>query len=173
MLSEPALLPGELIQLLGWNDLGIQGCLLGTAAKDHRHQGGVIHQLCESLEMLGDRYAIYGFSGTTRKSCEIYHIKHLDEDYNDKVKARISGITVKDYRQKGIHPYCITIDKEAGNYLPHIYGATNYVLIEDISKLPHKVSDIYRKLTTLFPMIIHPPAAANETINVYATRVIW
>lgn len=159
--------------------------------------------LCESLEMLGDRYAIYGFSGTTRKRCEIYHIKHIDEDYSDKVKARISGITAKDYtrmgfairhlsalleeveartkllitlsdgkpedydglyrgeygiedtrqslfeaRQKGIHPYCITIDKEAGDYLPHMYGAANYVLIEDINKLPLKVSDIYRKLTT-------------------------
>ncbi len=158
--------------------------------------------LCESLELLGDRYAIYGFSGTTRKRCEIYHIKHIDEDYNDKVKARISGVSAKDYtrmgfairhlsalleeveartkllitlsdgkpedydgqyrgeygiedtrqslfeaRQKGIHPYCITIDKEAGDYLPHMYGAANYVLIEDINKLPLKVSDIYRKLT--------------------------
>ena len=159
--------------------------------------------LCESLEMLGDRYAIYGFSGTTRKRCEIYHIKHLHEDYNDKVKARISGVSAKDYtrmgfairhltalledveakskllitlsdgkpedydglyrgeygiedtrqslfeaRQKGIHPYCITIDKTAGDYLPHMYGAANYVLIEDINKLPIKVADIYRKLTT-------------------------
>jgi len=159
--------------------------------------------LCESLETLGDRYAIYGFSGTTRKRCEIYHIKHLDEIYNDKVKARISGITAKDYtrmgfairhlsalleeteartkllitlsdgkpedydglyrgeygiedtrqslfeaRQKGIHPYCITIDKDAGDYLPHMYGAANYVLIEDINKLPLKISDIYRKLTS-------------------------
>lgn len=159
--------------------------------------------LCESLQMLGDRYAIYGFSGTTRKRCEIYHIKHLDEDYNDKVKARISGVSAKDYtrmgfairhlsalleeveaktkllitlsdgkpedydgqyrgdygiedtrqslfeaRQKGIHCYCITIDKEAGDYLPHMYGAANYALIEDINKLPLKVSDIYRKLTT-------------------------
>ena len=159
--------------------------------------------LCESLEILGDRYAIYGFSGTTRKRCEIYHIKHIDEDYNDKVKARISGITAKDYtrmgfairhlsalleeveaktkllitlsdgkpedydgqyrgdygiedtrqalfevRQKGIHPYCITIDKDAGDYLPHMYGAANYALIDDINKLPLKMSDIYRQLTT-------------------------
>ncbi len=159
--------------------------------------------LCESMEMLGDRYAIYGFSGIARKRCEIFHIKHIDENYNDKVKARISGVNAKDYtrmgfairhltsqlqeveartkllitlsdgkpedydgqyrgeygiedtrkalfecREKGIHPYCITIDKEAGDYLPHMYGAANYVLIEDISKLPIKVSDIYRKLTS-------------------------
>jgi nitric oxide reductase NorD protein len=159
--------------------------------------------LCESLELLGDRYAIYGFSGTTRKRCEIYHIKHFDENYNDKVKARISGISAKDYtrmgfairhlstilegveartkllitlsdgkpedydgqyrgkygiedtrqalfevQRKGIHPYCITIDKEAGDYLAHMYGAANYSLIEDINKLPLKVSEIYRKLTS-------------------------
>jgi nitric oxide reductase NorD protein len=159
--------------------------------------------LCESLEMLGDRYAIYGFSGIARKRCEIFHIKHMDEEYNNKVKARISGISAKDYtrmgfairhltsqleeveartkllitlsdgkpedydgqyrgeygiedtrqalfecREKGIHPYCITIDKEAGDYLPHMYGAANYVLIEDITKLPIKVADIYRKLTS-------------------------
>ena len=31
--------------------------------------------LCETLETLGDRYAIYGFSGTTRKRCEIFRVK--------------------------------------------------------------------------------------------------
>lgn len=40
------------------------------------------------------------------------------------------------------HLYCIIIDKEAGEYLPHLYGAAHYVLVEDIDKLPVKVSDI-------------------------------
>lgn len=31
--------------------------------------------LCEALETLGDRYAIYGFSGMTRKRCKTYRIK--------------------------------------------------------------------------------------------------
>lgn len=57
--------------------------------------------LCESLEILGDRYAIYGFSGTSRKRCEIYPIKHIDEEYSAEVKARISGITAKDYTRMG------------------------------------------------------------------------
>ena len=35
--------------------------------------------LCEALEPLGDRYAIYGFSGTTRKRCELFRIKTFDE----------------------------------------------------------------------------------------------
>ena len=37
---------------------------------------------------------------------------------------------------------------EAGEYLPHMYGAVNYVVIDEVTKLPLKVSDIHRKLTT-------------------------
>ncbi|MGA0116633.1 MAG: nitric oxide reductase activation protein NorD, partial [Burkholderiales bacterium] len=57
--------------------------------------------LCEALEVLGDRYAIYGFSGLTRKRCEIYRIKRFDEPYDDMVKQRIAGITPQDYTRMG------------------------------------------------------------------------
>jgi len=157
--------------------------------------------LCEALEVLGDRYAIYGFSGMTRKRCELYRIKRFDETYTDLVRARISGIRPQDYtrmgvairhltgllaaveartrllitlsdgrpddydgyrgdygiedtrqalieaKRAGIHPFCITIDREARDYLPHMYGAVNYTVVDDIARLPFKVSDIYRRLT--------------------------
>jgi len=158
--------------------------------------------LCEVLETLGDRYAIYGFSGTTRKRCELYRIKQFDEPYNDLVKARISGIRAQDYtrmgfairhlssllnkmdartkilitlsdgkpddyndgyrgkygiedtrkalveaKRSGIHPFCITIDTQGRDYLPHMYGAANYVVIDEVGKLPLKVASIYRRLT--------------------------
>jgi nitric oxide reductase NorD protein len=158
--------------------------------------------LCEALEVLGDRYAIYGFSGITRKRCELYRVKRFDEPYGDIVRARIAGITPQDYTRMGvtirhlthllgqveartkllitlsdgkpddydgyrgeygiedtrqalieakrlnIHPFCITIDKEARDYLPHMYGPVNYTLVDDVWKLPVRVSEIYRKLTT-------------------------
>lgn len=158
--------------------------------------------LAETLETLGDRYAIYGFSGMARKRCEIYQIKSFHEAYNDEVKGRVSGIEPKDYtrmgfairhltkilneieaktrvlitisdgkpddydtyrgeygiedtrralieaRYDGIHPYCITIDKEAKDYLPHMYGPAAFTVIDEVYKLPLKVSDIYRRLTT-------------------------
>ena len=158
--------------------------------------------LAEALETLGDRYAIYGFSGMARKRCEIYRIKAFDEAFDDEVKARISGIRPQDYtrmgfairhlsrilseveartrvlitisdgkpddydgyrgeygiedtrralleaRRDGIHPYCITIDKEARDYLPHLYGPAGYTVVDEVSALPFKVSDIYRRLTT-------------------------
>ena len=158
--------------------------------------------LSEVIQILGDRFAIYGFSGVTRTRCELYKIKAFDEEYDDKIKARISNIQPKDYtrmgvfirhmtrllneveastkllitisdgkpddydtyrgeygvedtrqalyeaHRDGIHPYCITIDEEARDYLPHMYGAANYSVIDDVAQLPLKVSDIYRRLTT-------------------------
>jgi len=50
--------------------------------------------------------------------------------------------------QHGIHSFCITIDEPARDYLPQMYGAANYAVIDDIAQLPLKVSDIYRRLTT-------------------------
>ena len=132
--------------------------------------------LCEALEILGDRYAIYGFSGMTRNRCEVYRVKDFSDRYDADVKARISGLRPQDYtrmgvtirhltkllnsvdartrilitlsdgkpddydgyrgdygiedtrqalleaRHTGIHPFCITIDTEAVDYLPHMYG---------------------------------------------------
>ena len=158
--------------------------------------------LAEALRSLDDRYAIYGFSGNTRKRCEIFSIKTFDEIYDDEIRARIAAIAPQDYtrmgatirhlshlldkvnartkllitlsdgkpddydtyhgeygvedtrmalfeaRQRGIHPFCITIDEQAREYLPHMYGASSYVLIDDIAQLPYRISEIYRSLTS-------------------------
>ena len=157
--------------------------------------------LCESLEILGDNYAIYGFSGKTRNNCEVYKIKDFEEKYDNSVKNRICNIEAMDYtrmgasirhltmllskveaktkllitlsdgkpddvdgyrgqygiedtkkalieaRFLGIHTYCITIDEEAMDYLPYMYGKNNFAVINEVGKLPLKVSDIYRKIT--------------------------
>ena len=51
-------------------------------------------------------------------------------------------------RRSGIHPFCITIDREARDYLPRMYGAVKYTVIDDIARLPLKLADIYRRLTS-------------------------
>ena len=158
--------------------------------------------LCQSLEILGDTYGIYGFSGKTRNHCEIYKIKDFNEKYDKSVKDRICNIQAMDYtrmgasirhltmllnnveaktkllitlsdgkpddvdgyrgtygiedtkkalieaRFQGIHTYCITIDEEAMDYLPYMYGKSNFAVINQVDKLPLKVSDIYKKITT-------------------------
>lgn len=50
-------------------------------------------------------------------------------------------------RRAGIHPFCITIDKEGPQYLPYLYGHVNWAVVDDVRRLPLKVADIYRRLT--------------------------
>ncbi|MGV1099352.1 VWA domain-containing protein [Thiovibrio sp. JS02] len=158
--------------------------------------------LCEALGALGDAYGIYGFSGMRRTRAELFHIKHLNEPYNDEVKGRIAAISPQEYtrmgppirhlsgilaeseakirllitlsdgkpedyddykgdyaiedtrhalieaKARGIHPFCITIDRQAHDYIAHMYGEVNYIFINDVKKLPNRIPEIYRSLTS-------------------------
>jgi len=158
--------------------------------------------LCEGLETLGDRYAIFGFSGIKRLGSRLYRIKVLGEPYGPAVKGRIAAIAPHDYTRMGppirhathllrasdarvrllillsdgrpedydeykgdyavedtrhalieaqaagIHPFCITVDRSARDYAAHLFGAVNYVVIDDPAQLPLRIPEIYRTLTT-------------------------
>jgi nitric oxide reductase NorD protein len=158
--------------------------------------------LSEALDALGDRYAIYGFSGFTRTKCDFYRIKAFADAYNEAARERIAGVRPMDYtrmgppirhalnilrnveartklliilsdgkpedwdaykgeyaiedtrkavlevKECGMHPFCITIDREGHTYLPHLFGSSNYIVIDDVMKLPDRIPEIYRRLTT-------------------------
>ncbi len=158
--------------------------------------------MCEALEVLGDTYGIYGFSGMRRTRSELFHIKGLAEPYSAEVKGRIAAIAPQEYtrmgppirlltkilaesdarirllitlsdgkpedyddykgdyaiedtrhalieaKAQGVHPFCITIDKQAHAYLPHMYGEVNYICIDEVNKLPNRIPEIYRGLTS-------------------------
>ena len=57
--------------------------------------------LCEVMEVTGDRYGIYGFSGMRRSRCDLYHVKHLDEAHGDVVRQRIGAIGPREYTRMG------------------------------------------------------------------------
>jgi len=57
--------------------------------------------LSEALSILGDRFAIYGFSGQTRKRCELFRVKGLGEAYDDSVRRRIGGLKAREWTRMG------------------------------------------------------------------------
>jgi nitric oxide reductase activation protein len=48
--------------------------------------------LCEALAVVGDTYAIAGFSGTGRLGVDYYPIKNFDDPLDDQVRKRISAM---------------------------------------------------------------------------------
>ena len=70
------------------------------------------------------------------------------DNYDDEYAIEDTRMALYESRRLGIHPFCITIDEEARDYLPHMYGDTSYTLINDIAKLPYRISETYRNLTS-------------------------
>ncbi len=157
--------------------------------------------LCEALSVLDDRYAVFGFTGTTRKQCQIRVIKGFDEPYGAEVKGRIAGLAPGAYtrigpalrhvsgilarqparvrllilvsdgrpndfdgyggrygiedtrralleaRQRGLATFALTIDAEARDYMPYMFGPYHYVVIENLPALAAKLPELYRRLT--------------------------
>src|SRR5690606_7540661 len=46
---------------------------------------------------------------------------------------------VLEARRQGLVPFCITIDGEAGDYLPYMFGANGYTLIKEPQQLPFRL----------------------------------
>ena len=47
-----------------------------------------------------------------------------------------------------ISPYSITIDKQAQVYLPRLFGPGQYMILNDVSTLPLKLSEVYKSLSS-------------------------
>jgi nitric oxide reductase activation protein len=92
----------------------------GKRIIDVEREGLVL--MAEALESLGDQWAVYGFSTSRRALWE--------------------------GRRKGVSFFCITVDKKSRDYLPYMYGESNYILIENLDTLPTMLPLIYKRLTT-------------------------
>ena len=72
-----------------------------------------------------------------------------DIDYGDAVYAvEDTRRALWEGRRKGINCFCITVDKKSRDYLPYMYGESNYILIENLDALPSMLPLIYKRLTT-------------------------
>ncbi len=72
------------------------------------------------------------------------------EDYDDGGDRRYlhedTRMAVKEAVSKGVHPFCITVDTMANQYLPQIFGPGHYLVLDHINSLPNKLSEIYFRL---------------------------
>ena len=162
--------------------------------------------MSQALESIGDKYAIYAFSGHTRNDVEYYIIKEFNEELSDNVANRISllepvantrlgpvirhsiakleqvqastkmivllsdgepydtchgegayegrmaeedtRVAIQEGNARNIHFFCITVDKDPGNYLDIIFSNVGYTIIDDAQVLPARLPALYKRLTT-------------------------
>ncbi|MFN2532113.1 MAG: nitric oxide reductase activation protein NorD [Pyrinomonadaceae bacterium] len=72
-----------------------------------------------------------------------------DHDYGDARYAREdTREALRQAKNQGITPFCITIDRESEAELRELYGEVGYTIIDDVLSLPERLPGIYRRLTT-------------------------
>jgi hypothetical protein len=153
-----------------------------------------------TIDKLGDKFAIAGFSSDTRSEVRYQHIKGFSEKYGEAVKARIAEMQasystrmgsamrhaahylgaqqaekklllvltdgepadidakdpqtlikdtkkcVEELKSQGIFSYCITLDKNADNYVANIFNS-HYTVIDNVEKLPEQLPKVFMHLT--------------------------
>ena len=157
--------------------------------------------LAEALSAIGDRFALYAYSGQGRGHIDIVRLKEfhdsslgraalrisaitplqqnrdgaairhmtrslcqqsartkililvsdgkpMDDGYGDEYSLEDTKMALREARMKGIHPFCITVDQTASDYLKRMYGEVGFVVIDDVGSLPTRLPQIYRRLTT-------------------------
>jgi len=171
----------------------------GRRVIDVEKEGLVL--LCEALEVVGDQYALYGYSGQGRGQVDFLVMKDFDDQLGGKAAQRLGGLSpmqqnrdgaairhatakllareartrllvlisdgrplddgykdeysledtkasLREARRRGVHPFCVTIDREADGYVRRMYGDVQFMVIDHIEALPMRLPRIYQRLTT-------------------------
>jgi nitric oxide reductase activation protein len=72
----------------------------------------------------------------------------LDDGYKDEYSLEDTKAALREARQRGVHPFCITIDREADGYVRRMYGDVQFAVIDHLEALPKRLPRIYQRLTT-------------------------
>ena len=113
--------------------------IAGIEPKDYTRMGPAIRHSVSILGRMEARTKLLIVLSDGKP--EDYDAYKGDYGVEDTRKALIEA------KERGFHPFCITIDREARSYLPHMYGAANYIFIDEVKKLPDRMPEIYRRLT--------------------------
>lgn len=67
--------------------------------------------------------------------------------YEGRYGIEDTRMALHEARQQGLRPFCVTIDNEANEYLPHLFGAGGYAVIRKPEDLPRELPLLYAQMT--------------------------
>ncbi|GAA3915776.1 nitric oxide reductase activation protein NorD [Litoribacillus peritrichatus] len=67
--------------------------------------------------------------------------------YEGRYGVEDTRMAIIEAKQAGLQPFCVTIDDEADEYLPHLFGKNGFVVIKDPAQLPRELPKLYVNLT--------------------------
>lgn len=67
--------------------------------------------------------------------------------YDSRYGIEDTRMAVFEARRRGLTPFCVTIDREAGSYLPYLFGPAGFCVIRKPEELPRQLPLLYAQLT--------------------------
>jgi len=67
--------------------------------------------------------------------------------YDSRYGIEDTRMAVHEARRLGLTPFCVTIDREAGSYLPYLFGPAGFCVIRKPEELPRRLPLLYAQLT--------------------------
>jgi len=67
--------------------------------------------------------------------------------YDSRYGIEDTRMAVHEARRLGLTPFCVTIDREAGSYLPYLFGPAGFCVIRKPEELPKRLPLLYVQLT--------------------------
>ena len=68
--------------------------------------------------------------------------------YEGRYGAEDTRMAVIEARRLGLQVFCVTIDDQAEDYLPHLFGRNGFVLLRHANELPRRLPQLYWQLTS-------------------------
>ena len=69
------------------------------------------------------------------------------DKYEGRYGIEDTRMAVLEAEKMGLRPFCVTIDEQAEDYLPYLFGSSSYVLVRHAEELPKKLPLLYLRLT--------------------------
>jgi nitric oxide reductase NorD protein len=70
------------------------------------------------------------------------------DHYEGRYGIEDTRMAIVEARKLGLRVFGVTVDENARDYVPHIFGPGGYAIVRDIARLPAALPAIYRQITS-------------------------
>ncbi len=69
------------------------------------------------------------------------------DHYEGRYGIEDTRMSLIEAKKRGMHVFCVTIDQEAHEYMPYIFGKNNFTVIRNLADLPARLTLLYHQIT--------------------------